>query len=247
MLYLYHDGILYITYMLYIYGRVAFHIPPRRQFFLESLLVWHFRNFRQSTTFYSAYRTKNYDRKWVWSSVSAVPWCYFSRFLLRLPSIFVWWHGHNLTTRNRGNSNVGLIDSAWSSYSTKVPLYLFLTCSIMLKKKHGAKEYERRPCRATCNIHIHACGLYYNLQCYSEIIEMCVCVHIHVCVRAHAHIVHIGMPCSWAMCMIQRQGPGSQLYATWSMQHACTLYQLSLSLSLYTIYLCQIHLRYEWP
>jgi hypothetical protein len=88
----------------------------------------------------------NYDWKWVWGSVSAVPWWYFSRFLLILSSRFVRWHGHNFTTRNRGPSKVVSFDSEGLSYSTKVPSDLFLTYGIMFKKKPGAKEDDSRPC-----------------------------------------------------------------------------------------------------
>ena len=89
----------------------------------------------------------NYDWKWLWGSVSAVPWWYFSWFLLRLSSRFVRWHGHNFTTKNRGPSKVVSFDSEGPSYSTKVPSDLFLTYGIMLKKILDAKENERRPCR----------------------------------------------------------------------------------------------------
>jgi hypothetical protein len=89
----------------------------------------------------------NYDRNWVWGSVSAVPWCYFSRCWLRLSCIFVWWHGHNLTTRNRGTSKVGSVDSKEPSCSTKVPSDLFLRCGSCSKKLLDAKENDSRPCR----------------------------------------------------------------------------------------------------
>ena len=89
----------------------------------------------------------NYDWKWLWGSVSAVPWWYFSWFLLRLSSRFVRWHGHNFTTKNRGPSKVVSFDSEGLSYSTKVPSDLFLTYRKCLKKNDGAKENDSRPCR----------------------------------------------------------------------------------------------------
>ena len=73
----------------------------------------------------------NYDWKRLWGSVSAVPWWYFSWFLLRLSSRFVRWHGHNCKTKNRGPSKVVSFDSEGLSYSTKVPSDLFLTYGIM--------------------------------------------------------------------------------------------------------------------
>jgi hypothetical protein len=93
----------------------------------------------------------DYDRKWVRGSVSAVPWCYFSRFLLRLLSIFVWWHGHNLTIGDCGTSKAGLIDSEGPSYSTKAPSDLFLRYGIMLKKNWRSEgkwqpTADSRPC-----------------------------------------------------------------------------------------------------
>ena len=84
----------------------------------------------------------NYDWKWLWGSVSAVPWWYFSWFLLRLSSRFVRWHGHNFKTKNRGPSKVVSFDSEGLSYSTKVPSDLFLTYGIMFKKTRGAKARD---------------------------------------------------------------------------------------------------------
>ena len=87
----------------------------------------------------------NYDRKWVWGSVSAVPWWYFSRFLLILSSRFVRWHGHNFTTGNRGTSKVVSFDSEWPRYSTKVPSDLFLTYRIMFKKPATRRKTTADP------------------------------------------------------------------------------------------------------
>ena len=161
---------LYAWYMMY--SRVAFHIPSRRCFFLDSLLGETFRNFgnrlhstrrigrysAQKKIFWGTYffsASKSEEEKWPeiwapkncrkkncgkfssrlskhhsslelwpkmsrWGSVSAVPWCHFPRFWLRFSCIFVWWHGHNLTTRHRGTSKVGSFDSEGPSYSTKV-------------------------------------------------------------------------------------------------------------------------------
>ena len=94
----------------------------------------------------------NYGWKRIWCSVSAVPWWYFSWFLLRLSSRFVRWHGHNCKTKHGGPSKVVSFDSEGLSYSTKVPSDLFLTYGIMFKKILDAKENERRPCRMCIGI-----------------------------------------------------------------------------------------------
>ena len=89
----------------------------------------------------------NYGWKWLWGSVSAVPFWYFSWFLLRLSSRFVRWHVHNCKTKNRGPSKVVSFDSEGLSCSTKVPSDLFLTYRKCIKKKSDAKENHSRPCR----------------------------------------------------------------------------------------------------